>query len=44
MQSEEKALEKDTGALVVRHFQQGNPKASRKQVAPILLNFFSQES
>ena len=44
MQSEEKPVEKDTGALVVRHFQQGNPKASRKQVAPILLNFFSQDS
>jgi hypothetical protein len=44
MQSEERPLENDTEALVVRHFQQGNPKASRKQVAPVLLNFFSQDS
>jgi exopolyphosphatase len=44
MQSEEKPVEKDTGELVVRQFRQGNQKASRKQVAPVMLNFFSSNS
>lgn len=28
------------GGLIMRFFEQGNPKASRKQVAPILMQFF----
>jgi len=33
-------MENGTGALTLKRFRQGNPKASRKQVAPILLNFY----
>ena len=31
----------NTGSLVLRRLRQANPKASRKQVAPILLSFYN---
>ena len=45
MQSEQVPLGIDAdGSLAMKRFRQGNPKASRKQVAPILSSFYSSES
>lgn len=34
-------VKEEANGLVMRQFRQGNPKASRKQVAPIMLSFYS---
>jgi exopolyphosphatase len=41
MEMEEKNVEIETGPLTLRRFKQHNPKASRKQVAPIMLSFYT---
>ena len=44
MQLKEQALRIATTSLTLRHFSQGNSKASRKQVVPVMLNFYDSSS